>query len=81
VHAWNRTHLPGYAEVFLDVPLEELRRRDPKGVYRGGADVVGVDLAAELPLAPDLAIANHGAVSAEAAAARVFAHCLGRKLW
>ncbi|GAB2997405.1 adenylyl-sulfate kinase [Amycolatopsis acidiphila] len=81
VHDWNRKHLPGYAEVFLNVPLEELRRRDPKGVYRAGSDVVGVDLAAELPLTPDVTIANHGAVSAEAAAAAVFAHCADRKLW
>lgn len=34
VHAWNRVDLPGYFEVYLRVPLEELRRRDPKGIYR-----------------------------------------------
>ncbi len=34
VHAWNRAHLPGYFEVYLKVPMDELRRRDPKGIYR-----------------------------------------------
>ena len=33
VHTWNRTHLPGYFEVYLKVPIEELRRRDSKGIY------------------------------------------------
>jgi adenylylsulfate kinase-like enzyme len=57
VHAWNRQHLPGYVEVLLDVPLAELRRRDPKGIYRrfdAGElqDVAGLDLAVDLPTAP-----------------------------
>ena len=30
IHAWNRANLPGYFEVYLQVPMEELRRRDPK---------------------------------------------------
>ena len=34
VHVWNRANLPGYFEVYLKVPVEELRRRDPKGIYR-----------------------------------------------
>lgn len=34
VHQWNREHLPNYFEVFLKVPLEELRRRDPKNIYQ-----------------------------------------------
>jgi len=58
VHAWNRAHLPGYFEVYLKVPLEELRRRDPKGIYRrfdAGElrDVAGLDLAVDEPAEPD----------------------------
>ncbi len=54
VHDWNRANLPGYFEVYLKVPLEELRRRDPKGIYRGfdaGAvtNVAGLDLSIEEP--------------------------------
>lgn len=58
VHAWNRANLPGYFEVYLKVPVEELRRRDPKGIYRrfdAGelADVAGLDLPIDEPEAAD----------------------------
>lgn len=54
VHAWNRAHLPGYFEVYLKVPVEELRRRDPKGIYRrfdaGELDsVAGLDIPIDEP--------------------------------
>jgi adenylylsulfate kinase len=58
VHQWNRAHLPGYFEAYLKVPVEELRRRDPKGIYRrfdAGElrDVAGLDLSIDEPQAPD----------------------------
>lgn len=58
VHAWNRENLPGYFEVYLKVPMEELRRRDPKGIYRrfdAGelTDVAGLDLPIDEPEAAD----------------------------
>lgn len=58
IHAWNRANLPGYFEVYLKVPVEELRRRDPKGIYRrfdAGeiADVAGLDLPIDEPEAAD----------------------------
>ena len=58
IHAWNRENLPGYFEVYLRVPVEELRRRDPKGIYRrfdAGelADVAGLDLPIDEPEAAD----------------------------
>ncbi|MBT9264473.1 adenylyl-sulfate kinase [Pseudomonas sp. MG-9] len=58
VHAWNRAHLPGYFEVYLKVPVEELRRRDPKGIYRrfdAGElhNVAGLDLTVDEPQAAD----------------------------
>ncbi|PWB35388.1 adenylyl-sulfate kinase [Pseudomonas sp. SDI] len=62
VHAWNRSQLPGYFEVYLQVPLEELRRRDPKGIYRrfdAGElhNVAGLDLSIDEPSAADWAVA------------------------
>lgn len=56
VHEWNRANLPGYFEVFLRVPVKELRRRDPKGIYRrfdaGELDnVAGLDLPIDEPAA------------------------------
>jgi adenylylsulfate kinase len=54
VHTWNRDNLPGYFEVYLKVPIEELRRRDPKGIYRrfdAGelTHVAGLDLPIDEP--------------------------------
>lgn len=61
VHDWNRANLPGYFEVYIKVPLEELRRRDPKGIYRRFelgelSNVAGLDLIVDEPKAPDLII-------------------------
>lgn len=58
VHAWNRLNLPGYFEVYLKVPFEELRRRDPKGIYRrfdaGELNhVAGLDLQVDEPDSAD----------------------------
>ena len=57
VHEWNRHNLPGYFEVYLKVPLEELKRRDPKGIYRRFGkgelkNVAGLDLAIDEPKYP-----------------------------
>ncbi len=58
VHVWNRENLPGYFEVYLKVPFEELRRRDPKGIYLrydSGelSNVAGLDLPIDEPEAAD----------------------------
>ncbi len=58
VHTWNRAHLPRYFEVYLKVPVDELRRRDPKGIYRrfdaGELNhVAGLDLPIDEPEAAD----------------------------
>lgn len=61
VHDWNRNNLPGYVEIFLDVPLSELARRDPKEIYgrlaRGELkNVAGVDQAVDYPKAADVVL-------------------------
>ena len=58
VHAWNRSNLPGYFELYLKVPVEELRRRDPKGIYRRFdtgelTNVAGLDLPIDEPKTAD----------------------------
>jgi adenylylsulfate kinase len=32
VQRWNRKNIPGYREIYLRVPIDELRRRDSKGI-------------------------------------------------
>lgn len=48
---------PDYFDVFLDIPIEECRRRDPRGLYASsGLNVVGVDLEYRRPRNPKLTI-------------------------
>lgn len=73
VHAWNRTNLPGYFEVYLKVPLDELRRRDTKGIYRrfdAGdlTNVAGLDLVIDEPDAADWLVKFPPALDASAVA-------------
>lgn len=68
IRDWNRTHIPAYLEIFLDVPMEVLLERDQKGLYSGARrgeikDVVGVDILPEWPKTPDLRIVNDGSLS------------------
>ena len=74
VRKWSRAEIPGYREIYLRVPLDEIRNRDPKGLYgSGAADVVGVDVAAEEPQEPDATIENYGGCDAQTACDRVWA--------
>ena len=61
IHQWNRENQPGYFEVYLKVGIDELRRRDPKGIYRqydAGEiqNVAGLDMPIDEPQKPDLVI-------------------------
>ncbi len=61
LHEWNRRNIKNYIEIFLDIPLSELERRDPKNIYKKAkqgkvSDVAGIDLKVEFPLNPDILI-------------------------
>ena len=61
VHSWNREHIDNYLEVFLDVPIGELKRRDPKQIYKrfdaGEIDnVAGLDLKVDYPKHSDIVL-------------------------
>jgi adenylylsulfate kinase-like enzyme len=80
VQCWNRKNIPGYREIYLRVPIEELRRRDSKGIYAGAQrgdtlDVVGLDVSAETPEAPDLILDNYGAFDVATAVDRILEVC------
>jgi len=69
VNLWNRKNLNGYYEVYIKVPIEELRRRDQKGIYsrfeRGEIkDVSGLDLIIDEPCEPDLLLLYNESQSA-----------------
>ena len=69
---------PGeFVEVFIDTPLEEAERRDPKGLYKKARrgelkNFTGIDSPYERPEHPEVRI-DTGALSAEAAADRIIA--------
>jgi len=80
VQRWNRENIPGYREIYLRVPLEELRLRDNKGIYAQAAraevcDVVGLDVPAETPESPDLVLDNYGSLDVATAVDRILAAC------
>jgi len=54
IHAWNRDNLPNYFELYLKVPLDVLRSRDIKGIYKRYdkgeiKNVAGLDLKIDEP--------------------------------
>ena len=58
VYSWNRVNIPRYFEVYLKVPFEELRRRDPKNIYSrfdSGElkNIAGFDLPIDEPRTPE----------------------------
>ncbi len=70
VREWNRQNIQNYTEIYVKVPLEVLKKRNQKGLYQGAAEgqagnVVGMDLALELPANPDIVLENDGARSPE----------------
>jgi adenylylsulfate kinase-like enzyme/phosphohistidine swiveling domain-containing protein len=81
VQRWNRANIPGYREIYLQVPMEELRRRDFKGVYASASradapNVMGLDLQPEVPESPDLILENHGALDSAGAVERIWGECV-----
>ena len=61
VHDWNRKNLKNYYEVFLDTPIEELKKRDSKKIYSrffGNeiSNVAGLDIEVDQPKSPDLLV-------------------------
>jgi bifunctional enzyme CysN/CysC len=72
-----------YVEVFIDVPIEECIRRDPKGLYakaRAGkiANFTGIDSPYEPPVAPDIRIdglQDREDVAASRIIAYILEHC------
>ena len=61
IYDWNRENITNYFEVYLKVPLKELRRRDPKFIYKRYDDgdlrnVAGLDLKVDEPFKSHLTL-------------------------
>src|SRR6202012_191273 len=83
VQRWNRENIPGYREIYLRVPIDELRRRDSKDIYakahRGDLrNVVGLDVPAEIPKEPDLILDNYGEIDVATAVENILTACSDR---
>ena len=60
IREWNRKHIKGYVEIFLDVPFDVLRRRDKKGLY--SRKQVSLDGDVQFPKNPDIVLKNDGMI-------------------
>ena len=61
IQNWNRDNISGYYEIFIDTPIEELKKRDPKNLYKKYDqgeinNIAGLDLKVDFPKNPDLHI-------------------------
>lgn len=65
VREWNRENIENYCEIYIEVPIDELIRRDQKQLYSRAlrkevANVMGIDADFEAPKNPDVRINNDG---------------------
>mgnify|MGYP005995408061 CR=1 FL=1 len=61
---WNRKNIPNYFEIFIDVKMDILKKRDSKNLYKNYdkgliKDVVGCDIIFEEPVDCDYRIENN----------------------
>lgn len=94
VREWNRKNNRGYVEIFINTPMETLKRRDQKGIYSGYHDgilynIAGQDIDVEFPQNPDIEIINDETNDLEECVKRILAfevciendYCRDRKYW
>ena len=65
IRDWNRKNIENYVEVFLDVDMETLRKRNRKGLYSANNNVAGINVEVEFPKTPNIVIVNDGTGSLE----------------
>lgn len=81
VRDWNRNNIINYKEIFLNVPFDELEKRNQKKMYSRAkkgeiSNVYGYDINAELPKYPDVIIDNYGDVTSDIAFQIICENCL-----
>ncbi|MGY2125100.1 adenylyl-sulfate kinase [Nocardia gipuzkoensis] len=78
VHAWNRRNIVDYFEVLIVAPPEDLLDRDSRGIYANTQEVIGMDIVAEMPIAPDLVVLNAAGTNLRDAGADIAEKFLSR---
>ncbi len=66
IRAWNRDNFAHYIEVFLDVSMDVLKKRDKKGLYLNSDkqnELPGLHYEAEFPKNPDIVLNTDGSLS------------------
>lgn len=63
VRCWNRDNIENYMEIYVDTPIEIIKKRNQKNLYSDVINgniqnVIGIDLEVELPMNPDLVLVN-----------------------
>jgi adenylylsulfate kinase len=71
IRAWNRENIQKYCEIYVNVTSETLLKRNKKGLYTSGKNVVGIDLPFEEPISPDVVLHNDGQETPEALVAHL----------
>lgn len=66
IRSWNRENIGNYREIYVRVSMEELTKRNQKGLYSPSVDnkeVAGIHVNIEEPKNPDMILDNEGNVS------------------
>jgi len=71
IRAWNRENIQHYIEIYIKASKETLLRRNQKGLYTSGKNVVGIDLPFDEPKTPNIVIQNDGAEAPQAIVERL----------
>jgi adenylylsulfate kinase-like enzyme len=65
IHDWNRRNISRYVEVWLRVPMDELRARGRR------AELADLPATVEFPVRPDVVVGNYGATTVEHAVSSI----------
>jgi adenylylsulfate kinase-like enzyme len=61
LHEWNRLHMPSYIEILMNIPQDEIHKRNPKNLYSEFSagnltEVSGMDIEIDWPSDPHYTI-------------------------
>ncbi len=79
VREWNRRNNKGYVEIYLEVSMDVLLKRDQKGMYSKQKEgelnhLAGIDVNVEFPKSPDIVIQNDGRFTVKECVEQILNH-------